>query len=125
MTLKTFKYKLSYNLSYNQKNTQEDTQQLRMLNTYTGHPKHEAVKARPFSLCQRYSHHVPCRPRPSGRLALHSGPGPVVLLVVGLPVLAPALLAGVELLQLHLLHLVRDPDLLPGREQGLQLGQLL
>lgn len=62
---------------------------------------------------------------PSGRLALHPAPRPVLVLLVGLAVLAPALVAGAELLQLHLLHVVRDGHLLPRREQGLQLGQLV
>lgn len=97
-TLRTFKYKLSYNLGHNQKKTQKDTQPWGTLDA---------------------------RRAPSGRLALHAAPGPVLVLLVGLAVLAPALVAGAELLQLHLLHVVRDRHLLPRREQGLELGQLV
>lgn len=79
----------------------------------------------PFSLCQRYSGGVSPAAGCSRCLALHPGPRPVVVLLVGLPVLAPVLLAGVELLQLHLVHVVRDPHLLPRGQQGLQLRKLV
>lgn len=88
-----------------------------MLNTYTGHPKHEAIKAMPFSLCQLYIHRVlvqlgPAALGTSRRLALHSGPGPIIVLLIGLPVLAPVLLTGIELCQLHLIHVICNSHLL-------------
>lgn len=39
--------------------------------------------------------------------------------------LAPVLIVGIELGQLHLIHVIRDPHLLPRREEGFQLRKLV
>ena len=80
----------------------------------------------PFSLCQLYAQGTLVQlSGPSRCLALHPRTWPVLILLVGLPVLTPVLLAGVELLQLHLVHVICDPDLLPWGQQGLQLRKLV
>lgn len=38
--------------------------------------------------------------------------------------LAPVLIVGIELSQLHLIHVIRDPHLLPRREESFQLRKL-
>lgn len=72
--LKTFKYESSYNLKLEEKQENpKETQQWRLPNTYTGHPKHEAIKAMPFSLCKVYIHHVLVQPAVPHRAVTPSG----------------------------------------------------
>ncbi|KAG5273239.1 hypothetical protein AALO_G00149190 [Alosa alosa] len=50
-------------------------------------------------------------------------PGPLLVLLVGLPALAPPLGFGVHVTEVHLLHVLRDHNIVALRKEALQLRE--